>query len=359
MLCWYKQNKRTFDNLNESYNKKNLNLCYFNNVFSIFLWPIWWTFIFISIIMKNNDLIHVLNYNSVAPALIAGKLKRIPIIYEIMDTSYDAFVLPMLFKSIFMTIDKFFMKFSDAIVLVDENQQDQFRGIPNSRISIIYDSAPDLLKSIEPMYNDSNNSDFTIVYIGVLYKIRHLNIEKLCDIVQNIEGIQLIIAGYGDLADYIREKADHSNGKIQFLGRVSYSKALDISLGADALIVLRDSRVRTNKYICGSKIWEAMMCGKPIIINKGTSTADKVLKENCGLIIDAEDVNEIKKAIMKLRDDPELCKLLGTNGRKAYEERYSWDIMGQKLIDLYQDLTKSSDDHPLTTQKLVAKEVRK
>jgi glycosyltransferase involved in cell wall biosynthesis len=93
-----------------------------------------------------------------------------------------------------------------------------------------------------------------------------------------------------------------------------------------------------NKYICGSKILEAMMCGRPILVNEGTSTANKVLEENCGLVVDANNIEEIKKAIIRLRDTPELCEELGANARKAYEERYSWGIMEKRLLDLYRGL---------------------
>lgn len=344
MLCWYKYEKTPFNEPSANYEKSTFSFLYLEgNFLSVLLWPAWWIFIFASIFRTKCDLIHVINYNSIFPALIAGKLKRKPVIYEIMDVTYDAISMPILFKNLIMYLDKIFMRFSDAVILVDENQRRQFSGIPNSSVSVIYDSAPDLSESISSLDKKQNNKVFVILYIGVLYKMRHLNIDKLCDVVQSIEDTRLIIAGYGDLVDDVKARADRSNGKIQFLGRISYSDALDMSLRADALIVLRDSCVRTNRYICGSKIWEAMMCGRPIIVNRGTSTADKVLKENCGLVIDANDINEISGAIMNLRDNPKLCDELGANGRRAYEERYSWDIMGQRLIKLYQNLTESPD----------------
>ena len=67
----------------------------------------------------------------------------------------------------------------------------------------------------------------------------------------------------------------------------------------------------------------------------------QILKDgeaNCGLVVDANNIEEVKEAIIKLRDDPELCEELGANARKAYERRYSWAIMEQRLITLYQEL---------------------
>jgi glycosyltransferase involved in cell wall biosynthesis len=128
--------------------------------------------------------------------------------------------------------------------------------------------------------------------------------------------------------------------KIQFIGEITHAEVLERSTKSDLLFVLRDPVVPVNKYICGSKILEAMMCGRPILVNKGTSTANILLEENCGLVVDAENIEEIREAIIKLRDDPKLCEELGKNARRAYEERYSWEIMEQRLLTIYGELTK-------------------
>ena len=182
-----------------------------------------------------------------------------------------------------------------------------------------------------------------MLYIGVLYKIRQLNLDILCDVIKDIDGVKLIIAGYGDLVDDIKEWEKKSDDKIEYIGRIAYSEALKMSLNADCLVVLRSSDLNTNKYICGSKLWESMMCGRPILVNKGTSTATKVLEEDCGLVVDVHNLNELKEKIILMRDNPALCRRFGKNGRRAYEERYSWDIMEKKLLGLYRSLTEGVD----------------
>ena len=340
MLCWNRSNKNSdnYFEISDNYNAKEFNFRVRDGPASIIFWPVWWLYILFWLLRMNYDIIHVLNYNSVLPALIAAKLKKKPIIYEIMDTSYDALRMPYILKYIIMYFDKLFMRFSDAVILVDESQIEQFCGIPNSSIAIIYDSALDVFDKYSSINRKTNDNDFVILYVGVLHKIRHLNLDKLCHAVRNLKGVRLLIAGFGDLVEDIKEWANRSKGTIGFIGRVDYSEALKLSLSADALVVLRDSNIRTNKYICGSKLWEAMMCGKPILVNRGTSTADKVRKENCGLVVDANNIEEIKDAIIKLRDDPDMSKELGANGRKAYEQRYSWEIMERRLITVYQEL---------------------
>jgi glycosyltransferase involved in cell wall biosynthesis len=86
-----------------------------------------------------------------------------------------------------------------------------------------------------------------------------------------------------------------------------------------------------------------MICNKPVLVNLGTSTTQKVIKENCGLAVDPRDIQEIKRAIIRLRDSPQLCRELGTNARQAYEQRYGWHIMAQRLVGFYSRLTQEPD----------------
>ena len=82
------------------------------------------------------------------------------------------------------------------------------------------------------------------------------------------------------------------------------------------------------------------MCGKPILVNSKTSTADKVLREKCGMVVDVNDLPELEKTIVLLKDNPDLCRQMGQNGRNAYEERYSWDLMEERLLNLYLHLAE-------------------
>jgi glycosyltransferase involved in cell wall biosynthesis len=85
------------------------------------------------------------------------------------------------------------------------------------------------------------------------------------------------------------------------------------------------------------------MCSKPIIVNDDTSMADIVRNEKCGIVVPYGDVEAIKKAISQLIQDRQLSNLLGENGRKAYETRYSWNIMETRLIHAYESLSEKSD----------------
>lgn len=303
----------------------------------VFFYLIWWCFVFKALMIEKWDVAYAINLESVPPAVIAGKLKRKSVIYDNLDSWEDYLPLPNVIRKIFIKIDRIFMQLVSGVILADEMQVEEMGGIPNSNVVTVYDSPEDVTDVV--IKGDRCSNKFTLFYAGGLSSARALNLDKAFTAVKNIEGVKLVIAGYGDLVDEIKRLSQELPEKIEFIGSISHEEVLRRTAEADLLFVFRSPRVLANKYICGSKLLETMMCGKPILVNKGTSTANKVLEENCGLVVDANNVKEIKEAIIKLRDDSKLCEKLGVNARRAYVKRYSWDIMEQRLLDCYSELT--------------------
>ena len=307
-----------------------------HGVKSIPFWPIWWLFVLLKLVSIEGSITYVIDFPSLVPVLVAGRLKNRPVIYESENTFIDQVIAPQLIRSVLLTIEKNFAKLSNAIVLVDELQIQELNLTSSSKIVVIYDSAIDMFRKYNLQIQ--KNKTFTVFYAGILYKGKNLNLDKLITAIRDIEDIRVVFAGYGDLAEQVEKWSKEMPNKVEFIGRIPYQEVLERSLKCDLLFVLRDPKLPVNRYICGSKLFQAMMCSKPLLVNKGTSTALKVIKDNCGIIVFAHNVEEIKKAIVELKGNHELRRKLGMNGRKAYEKRYSWEIMEQRLLSLYSEI---------------------
>jgi len=300
--------------------------------------PIWWCFVFIRLLIARLDVVHALNVDSAIPAIIAGKIRRKPVIYEILDVYEDEMILPGTIRAVSLFVDKLFMRLADAVVVADEAQVEGIGGIPSGKIVPVYDSPPDVFIVKDISYH--KNEVFTLFYAGVLYREKRLNLDKVIEAIKDIDSVKLVIAGYGDLTTEIQELSNQMPDKIEFIGKIHYAEVIERGLKANLFFSLRDPIVPTNRYTCGSTLLNAMSVGRPILANKVTSTASKVYEENCGLVVDANNLEEVKGAIIKLRDNLELCRELGVNARKAYEQRYSWEIMEQRLVALYKEITR-------------------
>ena len=303
--------------------------------------PIWWCFVFFRLTVERWDMAHAINFDSIIPAVVAAKLKRQPIIYEIFDVCVDRVALPRFLRQIGIYIDKIFMRLANAVIIANKAQEKELNGIPNSNAVEIYKPPPDYFKKLDAQGNDI----FTILYAGVLYRRRHLNLDKVFQAIRNIDGVRLIIAGYGDQVRDIEQWVNQAEGKVKFIGKISYTEVLERTMTSDLLFALNAPIMPSVRYASCNKLFEAMMAHKPIIVSKGTAMADMVENENCGLVVDSNSVDEIRKAIVNLKESPQLCRQLGANGRRAYEEKYNREIMEQRLLTLYRDTwRKPSED---------------
>jgi glycosyltransferase involved in cell wall biosynthesis len=306
--------------------------------YPFFYFPLWWTFGLLCLLRLDWSIVHVVNFPSIFPAILAAKLKKKRVIYDIEDTYIDQLPIKQVrLREVGLAVDRLTMKFVDAVILVDEMQIEEFHGIPNNKVVVIYDTPYPILK---PDKNFFEWSDFTIFYAGRLGKGRYLNLDSMIKAVSEIKGVKLIFAGTGDrdLINEINSAARVMPDKVFYLGWVPYTKVLELSLEADLLFSLRDPNPPNQKYICGSKFLEAIMLSKPILVNKETSAAIKVSKNTCGIVVNAHDIKELTCAILELKNNPRLCKTLGLNGRTAYEKEYSWEIAKKRLLQLYYEL---------------------
>jgi glycosyltransferase involved in cell wall biosynthesis len=57
-----------------------------------------------------------------------------------------------------------------------------------------------------------------------------------------------------------------------------------------------------------NKILEAMMCGLPVITN---IAQEFIHNTSCGIVVEYGNVNQIKQAIVSLKENPQLRKSLG------------------------------------------------
>jgi glycosyltransferase involved in cell wall biosynthesis len=302
---------------------------------SLIFLPFWWAFVFFNLLMKEWDIVHAIQIISLPPAIFAGKIKRRPVIYDMLDTYEDSIFLPKSIRNFCVIIDKLFMRLANAVVLADEEQMDEINGVPNNNVEVIYDSP---INNVDISQKKGHNNIFRLFFAGSLQSGKYLNLDKIFEALEHLKDVRVMIAGYGDLVTYILDVEKKMPEKVKYIGEISHAEVLQRSADADMLFMLRDPVLPVNKYICGSKILESMMCGTAIIVNNGSSTANMVRRTNCGFIVDAHNVEEIASVINKLKNNPEMCKQIGLNSRKAYDETYSWDIMSKRLLKLYEKI---------------------
>jgi len=283
---------------------------------------------------REYDLIHACDFDTVLPALVCQRLYRKKIIYDIFDFYADHLrATPNWIKNAIRKADLGAIDRAEAVILADESRWEQIRG-SNPRLSaVIYNTPEDTDPKIAAESPMPSSDRLQIVYIGLLQVERGLL--ELLEVLRGHPEWGLDLAGFGGDESRLLEAArDLPN--VRWHGRLPYTRAIQISAGADILIATYDPAIRNHRYSSPNKVFEAMLLGKPIIVAQDTNMDRIIRQADCGIVIPYGDIPALEAALHRLQHDLALRLRLGRNARQAYDTSYSWKIMQQRLLELYQ-----------------------
>ncbi len=219
--------------------------------------------------------------------------KKTKIIYDIADFYGDSYVSQeMSFLRPFVSkIERILTRSVNAAIIADELRTKQM-CMDDYPFNVIYNSPPDTYRETKSrLISSKSNPKLTLFYAGVLENDRGLDF--IVRAVHNMSDVELIIAGFGRLENEILNLIKGSDN-ISFLGRIPYHTVLDLASSSDCIIAFYDPKIQNNLFASPNKLFEAMMCGKPIITNSGTTMANRINIDKCGFLVTYGNVNELR-----------------------------------------------------------------
>jgi glycosyltransferase involved in cell wall biosynthesis len=284
------------------------------------------------------DLIHACDFDTVLAALYCKYLYRKIVIYDIFDFYADMLrATPSLVKRIIRFVDLQAIQRADALILADKSRYQQVRGSHPKRSEVIYNVLDDLPQvSTRPAQPQSTQPGLRLAYFGNLQVERGLL--ELLDVLQTHPQWDLDLGGFGGDKELIRERAAQLPN-VHWHGQIPYDRVIELSGQADVLFATYDPKIPNNRYASPNKLFEAMCLGKPIVVAKDTNMDRIVQETGSGLVVTYGSTAELEKALLSLEDQPELRLQLGRQARRAFESKYNWRSMQQRLLDLYSEVS--------------------
>jgi glycosyltransferase involved in cell wall biosynthesis len=83
---------------------------------------------------------------------------------------------------------------------------------------------------------------------------------------------------------------------------------------------------------------EAMACGLPVVATAVSGNLEVISQGENGILIPPKKPKEMADAISILLDDDAMRSRLGESARSTIEERYTWDVISDKMIRCYESL---------------------
>lgn len=296
----------------------------------ILYYPLLWTWILLQLLKYRPTVVHPIDLDVLIPCFVYKLIFRKKLVYDVHDrfAGYVPSKLNVLF-SIINFGEEILAKRANVLVTVSEKVESTFRLKPKYCV-VIRNYSEDI--KIEKTNSRVDNL-LTLVYTGLILKDQGL--EKISEAIKNLEGVELVMAGRIADQELLTRLLKQSN--VRYRGLLSRKESLTLEANSDVMMVLYDLGFRKNMLSSPNKIFEAMMCGIPLITNMEQELVTKV---GCGLVVDYNSSSQIRDAIILLRDNIQLRKKLGLKGRRAFVEKYNWNRMEQKLYEIYGNLIK-------------------
>jgi len=296
--------------------------------------------------IMDFDVIHMHNFRSYQNVVAHHYAKKYNIPYILQA---HGSVLPLFRKQRLKKIFDIFFGYSilsDAskVIALTKTEVEQYKkmGVGEDKIEILpngidlseYDNLPKR-GDFRKKYGIGDNEKM-ILYLGRIHKIKGIDllVKAFADLVKELDGVKLVIAGPNDgfLLTLKKQIEDLKIGDmILFTGPLYERNKLEAYVDADV-------HVLPSVYeIFGITVLEAWACGAPVIVTDRCGIADFV--DKVGYVVEY-DKDQLRDAIFKVVSDEELRRRFGEEGRRLVREEFGWEKVVKRVEKVYEECTR-------------------
>jgi len=287
--------------------------------------------------------------SSWVPGIIYGRVKRKPVALNEDDLTLEDLVdLKLIDENSFILkaaewVYRFFLVKGDAVTPISPNYFETLTKkycVKPSRIHLVRGGVD--LSVFKPSTSKRESGKFTVLYSGafsVAYDFEQIfRAAKIVE--QKYDDIEFVVQGLGELIDSMRSWVDELNVKnVRIVDKLlSREMVAELLEEADALVLPLVEREKPYRGM-SSKLYEYQAVGKPIICCSRGLPKNYVKETNSGLAVYPGDYEALAKAVIKLKENPELARVMGENGRKYVDSEVSIEVVGLKMKEVFETLT--------------------
>jgi glycosyltransferase involved in cell wall biosynthesis len=160
-------------------------------------------------------------------------------------------------------------------------------------------------------------------------------IDELIKVIEEIENTRLTVVGEGPCREYLLKLVESLNlqTRVRFLGKLPQQQVIKYIISCDVFVLNSEYEGLPHTLL------EAMACGVPVIATRIGGIPEIIKHKENGILINKNDLQELKKSIFLLKERKDLCKKLVANAKKCIKEKFSYAKMIEDTLKVF-DLLK-------------------
>ena len=304
------------------------------------------------------EVIHIHDLPLVKTGLSVAGTCGIPLVADLHENypeairSYQARGLSRLTKPMSVMrlkrLERHCVRKSDKVVTVVEQAKNHYIndcGIPADKVCVVMnceDSGYFCSLPLDCDIVDKYERDFVISYIGGfgIHRGLHTAISSMRHILKEIPQARLLLVGKGAYEVALRQLATSEGveNRVEFVGWQPFSLVPSYVVASDVCLVPHIASGHTNTTI-PHKLFQYMAMSKPLVVSSARPLECIVRETGAGLVFPSGDPEALAREVIRLYRDDSLCAEMGRAGKRATEDIYNWEMEGEKLVNLYLQLS--------------------
>jgi glycosyltransferase involved in cell wall biosynthesis len=301
--------------------------------------------LFVFLLLHRFDLLVSNDLDTLLPNYLVSRLKNLPLIYdsheyftgvpELQKRPVVRWIWKAIEKSIFPGL-KYVMTVSDSIAIQYEKEYSlRPEVVRNCSMNTEY------IKPFSRRELDINPAHFLVILQGT-----GINVDRggpeLIDAVNLTDEVSLLIVGAGDQFELLKKKVllMGLEERIKLISKCPWQTLMRYTRSADAGLSLDKNSNLNYNFSLPNKIFDYLSAGIPVIATDLPEISKIVNEYSCGILIPEPTPEEIRKAIVRLRDNRDLLAELKHKATVA-SETVNWKNESIKVEELFKSILKN------------------
>lgn len=308
--------------------------------------PLFWLRLITELIRLDADIISAHDFDTLLPSVLAGKLLKRPVVYDVHDiffTHPGISALPMsgfIGRSI-KSMEKRLMASCASVIVPGPGWEGEYSSMDAPGLEVVLTSPSGAFVS-KDRASQFPEGKLVINYMGTVREVSGFMAlidaaDRLGRIHKDAEIVVEIIGGGATSItfDDVSRKSDREGVKVE-LGRwIPYEKLPEKYERCSLVYSMYDPEDTNASRAVGIKFMEAMAAGKPVLVTQGTFMGDLTEKLGIGYALPYADAEALYKALEDALLNPSKLRKMGKRARAEFEKGWSWEVMVNKLNRIY------------------------
>ncbi len=353
-LCWSRrQDFPEIETVREGFTVRRIYVPCEYGQFSTYIMklPIFIMKSFLYLIKDKQDIISAHDFDTLPQSIIAGKIRNKPVVYDVHDQwskhpGLNSIPLGKFIGKIIEKIEFRLIENCKAVIASGKGFYSDYEETGKTEV-ILSLSSPPLNFIPKNKINQFQDDKFVINYVGTVREVEGFKaLIRACERVNNRLGekkVALEIVGGGSTSiafSKVKEIAEQSSVETILRDWVPYDEINKFYIRASIIYSMFDPRDRNQSHTITIKMMEAMAAGKPVLVTKDTLMGDTAEKLEIGYSLSYGDEKDLENAIYHAAINIPEIKKMGKAARAEFERNWAWEVMVERLDQLYTSLSK-------------------